>query len=77
MCDVLEYFLFSLMHIDNYFPSFIVHINMSSLPYNNILPTSPELSFLYVLGMVIFLILILSLLALLVRDEIWEKQHNI
>jgi hypothetical protein len=50
---------------------------MSSLPYNNIPPTSPDLAFLYVLGMVIFLILILSLLALLARDEIWEEQHTI
>lgn len=51
---------------------------MSSLPYINISPmASSEESLLIVIGMVVFLIILLRLLYLVVRDEIWEKQHNI
>ena len=50
---------------------------MSSLPYINIPPTSPESAFLFVLGMVIFLLLLLSLLLLAARDEVWDNQHSI
>jgi len=51
---------------------------MSSLPYINISPiASPQESFLTVIGILIFLIVILCLLYLLARDEIWDKQHSI
>jgi len=63
--------------LDKYIAPFIVYINMTLVPIPYIPPTPPDMAFLYVLGMVIFLILMLSLLALLARDEIWEKQHSI
>ena len=50
---------------------------MSSLILPYIQPTPPELAFLYVIGMAIVLLVLLALLFLIARDEIWDKQHSI
>ena len=51
---------------------------MSSLLNAHIVPAaSPSESFLIVMGMVIFLLVMLALLLLTARDEIWDKQHSI
>jgi len=61
----------------NYLSFFIVDIIMSSLRQIYIQPISPDLALLYVIGIVIILIVMLCLLYLVARDEIWEQQHSI
>jgi hypothetical protein len=47
------------------------------MPNIYIPPTPPDLAFLYVIGMGIILLVLLALLFLIVRNDIWDKQHSI